>query len=595
MTGFPIAGFPIRMRFTFLVMALAAAPIAFASEKLTPAYFTNGALEQHLRQLVLAHSDSLRMRTLTTTRRQRPVWLIEAGRGTDAERAQRPAMLVVAGIEGNDLAGTTAALVWVSHLLNAENERSRKLIENTTFYVLPRLNPDAAESFFAHPKWERLTTDRPHDDDHDGLLDEDGPEDLNGDGLITWMRVEDGEGDYFPDPAEPRLLVKADRAKGETGGWRYLIEGRDNDSDEQWNEDALGGVNLNANFAHAYRFFAPDSGQHPMSELETRALADFVVDHPNIGIVFTFGAADNLIQTPEAKEERGARPPTSLQKDDLPYYRELGKTWREALGLKKELKGASQAGSFSDWMYYHRGRFSLAARPWSPALQVELAKGGDKPAEKASDEKDSADDKTKSESPAARPKDEPPKREADNRNEDDRAFLKWIDRSAPEAFVPWKAFEHPDFPGRKVEIGGFAPFARSNPPENLLAALAEKQAQFLTELAGKLPRLGVRKAEAKHLGNSVYEVVIEAENTGYLPTTLAQGEVTREVLPTRVILDVPDTAILSGAKRTSFERLEGSGGRREARSIIHAKGRDRLEAEVISTLGGTVRRAIPLQ
>ena len=31
-------------------------------------------------------------------------------------------------------------------------------------------------------------------------------------------------------------------------------------------------------------------------------------------------------------------------------------------------------GTFSDWIYFHRGRLSLAARPWSPALQLALGK-----------------------------------------------------------------------------------------------------------------------------------------------------------------------------------------------------------------------------
>src|SRR6185503_11696796 len=172
--------------------------------------------------------------------------------------------------------------------------------------------------------------------DHDGLVDEDGPDDLNGDGLITSMRIEDPEGEFILDPTDSRLLIKADKTKGEKGVWRLLSEGRDNDHDDEWNEDGPGGVNFNRNFPYNYKFFAPWAGLHQVSEIETRALADFVVAHPNIGIVFTFGAADNLIQTLKS-EAGGKRPPTAISDDDIPYYRELGKAWREELGLKKEL------------------------------------------------------------------------------------------------------------------------------------------------------------------------------------------------------------------------------------------------------------------
>ena len=184
------------------------------------------------------------------------------------------------------------------------------------------------------------------------------------------------------------------KAKPAAGG--LFQEGRDNDHDESWNEDGKGGVNLNRNFPCNYRFFAPWSGMNPMSEPVTRKLADFVVAHPNIGIVFTFGAADNLAQTP--KGEPAKRPPTAIHEDDLPFYRELGKAWREALGLKKELTAGSEPGTFPDWMYFHRGRLSLAARAWSPALQLELSKAKEaKPEEKPTADKTPANSDLKKE------------------------------------------------------------------------------------------------------------------------------------------------------------------------------------------------------
>jgi hypothetical protein len=560
-------------------------------------------LTRQLESLRAAHPGLVHLKQAAETLKKNPLWLAELGNGTEQERRHRPAMLLVAGIEGNDLAGTTSAVHWMRQLVAgyASDGAEKKLLDSTTIYIFPRLNPDGAESYFASPKRESFINTRPVDDDHDGLVDEDGPEDLNGDGLITWMRVEDPEGEYILDPAEPRLLMKADKAKGERGQWRYLIEGSDNDRDEDWNEDGVGGVNLNRNFPFNYQFFSAASGLHQISEIETRALADFIVDHPNLGIVFTFGAVDNLIQTPKG-EPGGKRPPTAIQERDLPFYRELGKAYRDAVGLKKELQGNSEPGTFSDWMYYHRGRLSLAARPWSPAMQIELAKsktekGSDKSkdASAASKSDPKTDEKKEAEKPAGDSKpDSKPPADADKRNEEDRAFLKWLDANAPESFVPWKTFDHPDFPGRKVEIGGFAPFARSNPPQKLLDEFAGPHARFLTSLADKLPRVGVQRADAKHLGESIYEIILKVENTGYLPTALAQGVTTREVLPTRVVFDVDKNDILAGVKSTSLGPLEGSGGITEVRCTLRAKGRAKLGVEVISALGGTVRTSIDL-
>lgn len=555
----------------------------------------NKALGKEIKDLARAHRKIVRAASATQTPGKNDVWRLDLGAGGDDERQQRPALLVVAGIEGNDLAGTASALAWAKSLAEAygSDENITKLLDTTTIYLWPRMNPDGVGHFFGKPRFESTTGDQPVDDDHDGLVDEDGPDDLDGDGLITWMRVEDPDGEFILDPAEPRLLMKADRTKGEHGAWRYLSEGRDNDGDKKWNEDGLGGVNLNRNFPYNFRFFAPWSGPHQVSDVETRALADFVVAHPNIGVVFTFGAADNLTQTP--KGEAPKRPPTEIQEADVGWYRELGKSWRETLGLKKELSGNAEPGTFSDWMYFHRGRLSLAARPWSPALQLELAKnkpGADAPKdEKPNDNGAKKEDSAKTEKAEQKPGDQG--KDTDSRNEEERAFLKWLDQNAKESFVPWKAFDHPDFPGKKVEVGGFAPFAKTKPPEKLSGDLVVRQGKFLTELAGKLPRIGVRRAEARHLGDLVYDVTVHVENSGYLPTALAQGNLTREVRPTRVILSVDEKSILSGTRSTSLDAIQG-GDAKPVRWIVRAKGLKQLDLEVISTLGGRTRTRIDL-
>jgi hypothetical protein len=561
-------------------------------------YQDNKMLTKQIKDLAKDHKKLVRAETAATTPGKNEVWRLELGAGTDEQRKQRPAMLVVAGIEGNDLAGTTIALAWARSLANSyeSDEKAKRLLDSTTIHLWPRLNPDAAKRFFLKPRVESLVNEQPQDDDHDGLLDEDGPDDLDGDGLITWMRIEDPDGEYILDPVDPRLLLKADRTKGERGAWRYLSEGRDNDADRAWNEDGLGGVNFNRNYPFNYRFFASGSGRHQVSEIETRALADFVVEHPNIAVVFTFSAADNLSQTP--KGEAPKRPPTALHEDDVAWYREAGKSWRDSLDLKKELTGGNEPGTFSDWMYFHRGRLSLAARPWSPAFQLELGKAktkedqGKAKEEKPKENESQKEDKPGSEKAAEKPADKG--KETDTRNEQDRAFLKWIEENAKESFVPWKSVDHPDFPGKKVEIGGFAPYARSNPPEKLLDDLAGKQGKFLTELAGKLPRIGVRKTEVKHLGEAVYDVTMQIENSGSLPTTLAQGGLTREVHPTRVVLKAEPKNLLSGKGTTMLNAIQ-PGEAKEVRWVIRAKGQPKLEVEVISMLGGRVQTSLELK
>jgi len=592
--------------FTLISLFTMTAKVAPAAE-----YHNNKSLAKQLVSLAEQNPDFVRVDGIARSIGKRRVWLVEVGKGPEQDRKTRPAVLVVAGIEGNDLIGSSVAVSWLEYLIEQYETDAgiTKLLQTTTVYIIPRLNPNAAEHFFNEPKFETSCSDKPVDNDHDGLIDEDGPEDLNGDGLITWMRIEDPEGEYILNPADERLLIKADPLKSEVGAWRYLTEGIDNDHDELWNEDGLGGVNFNRNFPYNFDFFASDAGVHQVSEAETRALADFVIDHPNIGVILTYGAADNLLKTPKGAPPPGRREPmTAIHEDDLGYYRAMGELYRKALGLGKELEDTSCPGTFSDWMYFHRGRLSLAAKPWSAAIAVELSKADEKNKESTKEGVEKAEatseheeaEQEKEASPESeledekKDKDKNSKDDKDKRNEKERQELKWFDENAPQVFVKWQAIAHPDFPNQRVEVGGYSPFALTNPPAQMIEQIAAKHTDFLTMVAQRLPRIGIRKVESRHLGQSVYEVKIQVENTGFLPTSLAHGQTTQEVYATRLIIDLDDKFFLSGTRITNLPLIRGSGGMEEVRYILRASDRRKIDFNVISILAGQVTGTIEL-
>jgi hypothetical protein len=534
--------------------------------------------------------------------------LLILGGGTSEQQAHRPGLLIVAGIEPNDLAGPVSALAAADALLTeaSTNDAKRSTLESIVVFVVPRLTRRDS-GWHQQPAEERQATDSPPvDDDHDGWIDEDPAEDLDGDGRITSMRIMQPAGEHLIDSAEPRLLFKADPAKGEVGAWRLLPEGTDNDHDEAWNEDPPGGVNLNRNFPFNFRFFGETSGKHPLSETESRALADFVIAHPNIAVVFTFGAVDNLTQPPKAEAEK-KRPITAVNPDDLPWFKELGHAWRQSLLLEKELPGTSEPGALSDWIYFHRGRLSLAGRAWFPGLALAAFHSRTNAAQAAAAARSTNEvrapatswtvtntanaqhtpDAKAGEKTAGKP-------DADKEREETRAYLRWLDTHAPGGFVQWNRIEHPDFPGQTVETGGFAPWARTNPPESLLAELARRHAAFLVELAGRLPRVEIRETIVKPLGNGVFDVEIEVANSGFLPTVLAHGEVSREVTPTRAVLHLEDATFISGSRSQRLGPLAGGGGNARVRWVIMAPAGSHAEIEVISAMAGRKRGIVPL-
>lgn len=218
----------------------------------------------------------------------------------------RPAVLVVANSEGVHLPGTEAALQLAEDLLTAYGRDKvwTDFLNRNTVYVIPVLNPEAAGAYFSKPLLERTYNSRPVDEDNDGLVDEDGPEDLNGDGLITMMRVKSLEGRWIIDPKEPRLMRLADPKKGEKGEYLVYTEGLDNDGDGQINEDGPGGVELNRNFPHDFEYFQKRAGLYPVSEPETEALLRFMFDHNNIAMVINFSTENNLLNMQQTGQAR---------------------------------------------------------------------------------------------------------------------------------------------------------------------------------------------------------------------------------------------------------------------------------------------------
>ena len=224
--------------------------------------------------------------------------------GLDPE--SRPAAFIAANIEGVHLIGTEAALALCEKLLKGygTDKAITEIIDTRTVYIAPLLNPDAAGAFFSRPQFERATNIRPVDEDLDMQVDEDGPDDLNKDGLITQIRVKDPEGKWLPDPKEPRLMKMADPQKGERGIYQVYSEGLDNDGDGEYNEDPAGGVELNRNFPHDYEHNVKAAGLYPVSEPESLALVEFLANHRNIALVLTFSTENtilNLQQTGQAK------------------------------------------------------------------------------------------------------------------------------------------------------------------------------------------------------------------------------------------------------------------------------------------------------
>lgn len=532
-----------------LALLLLLPPQSPAPDATSGALLDQRELQAACARLASEHPREATILPLVDTPGGRRVDIVRIARG-DLQPG-RPAVLVVAGLDG-PLAWTSGvALEAARELLSSRDAEVRRLLSQATLYVVPRANPDACEARFATPLLEQRASARGGDDDRDGAEGEDAPGDVDGDGQVLQMRVPDPDGEWLVDPRDPRAMRKADRAKGEVGTHRIMPEGRDSDRDELAGEDPLLDVVLNRNFPQGWREHALESGAWPTSLAESRALCDFVLAHPEIVAVVSYGDLDNCTDRPRSRDDwprRSASPSEGIPAADADAMALLVK--RSGVKFTGQSRG-SDGGTFQAWVQAQRGQWSFHANLWSLPLDAEAPKVEGAP-----------------EPPADLP-------EAG----EDAKRLRWIDREKESArFAPWRAFQHPDL--GPVEVGGFAPFALVEPPREARARIAGEQARFLATLLRELPRPRVARFAAKDLGAGLLQVELELRNDALLATRTQVAQRTGGVRALRVRLQLPsDATRLAGPAEAQVD-LPGLGGKAELTWLVRGVDAEDLVVEV---------------
>ncbi|HLG40061.1 MAG TPA: M14 family metallopeptidase, partial [Chitinophagaceae bacterium] len=407
----------------------------FIASKAQTGYNNFSQQTSRINALAKNYPQLAKVRSLTKTAAGKDIWQITIGSGNTETK---PAIAVVGGAEGHYIISTELAIGFAENLLQSSNTDSIKaLLNKTTFYVFPNMSPDAMEQYFASLQYERQGNTTSTDDDRDGKTNEDGYDDLDGNGKITMMRVESPIGDYKTNPDDARSLIKADVNKGEKGKYIIYTEGSDNDKDNNFNEDGEGGIWFNKNFTYKIPSFSQGSGEFAVSENESRALLDYLFEQFNVYAVVSFGSNNNL-STPYTFNAATANQTLigSWLQQDVKADSMVSDLYNKTLNMKDAPKTTAAGGDFLSWAYYHYGRYSFSTPGWwVPKTKPDSTKG-----EKAFTNDD----------PVAN-------------------YLRWANQQGiTSTFTEWKIILHPDFPGQKVEVGGVDPFVLINPPYKLV-------------------------------------------------------------------------------------------------------------------------------
>ncbi len=547
-------------------------------------------LTELLRAFAAEYPKLIGLESIGHSHEGRDIWVLTVSNRSTGEAADKPAFWVDGNIHSTEVAASVACVYFLKYLVEGHGKDPdiTRALDTRAFYLCPRMNPDGAEWALADkPKYVRSSTrSYPYDEEAiEGLT----VEDVDGDGRILQMRIADANGLWKAHPQESRLMIR--REPTEVGGiyYRILPEGRleGYDGFTLKVKKPRQGIDLNRNFPGNWRqeFEQLGAGPFPTSEPEVRAVAEFVVGHPNITGGVAFHTWSGVLLRPFDH-----LPDTEMHAEDLWHYQRVGAKGTELTGYPSisvyhefRYHPKQVIGGAFDWVYDHFGMFSWVVEIWSPMREAGL-------------EKYLYVDWFR---------DHPP--------EDDLKVFRWSEEKlGGMAHVDWKPFHHPEL--GPIEIGGWNRFhAFGNPPLQLLEREVARFPKWLLWQALQSPKLELVVADAHALGDGTWRIRLVVQNTGWLPSYVSKRALERKVVR-GVVAEIclpAGAALATGKRREDIGQLEGKAykhtgisfwpdyhvtdDRAKIEWIVRGKTGDVVEVVARHERAGTVRASVPLR
>ncbi len=519
-------------------------------------YYTHGELNDWMERLEQAYPGFVELEEIGRSYEGRPMVVMHLTNEATGAADDKVAMWVDGNVHGNEVQGGEAAIYLAWWLLEhyQDNQRARALLDERAFYILPSQNPDGRDHWFEAPNTGSSSRSgkKPFDNDRDGLVDEDGYDDLDGDGEIGSMRkkVPLGEGTHYLDPDDPRVMVPV-RGSDKKGDWLMLgSEGIDNDGDGRTNEDGPGGYDMNRNWPSDWQppHLQYGAGDYPLCYPETRAIADFILARPNIGAAQSFHNTGGMLLRGPGDETVGPYPASDVRAYDalgeegemmLPFYRYMI-LWDDLYTVH---------GGFVNWTYEGLGIFSFTNELWSSPQYF----GGQR------------------------------ERSGENWWTTNRKNqLDWNDSvMLGELWIDWHEVEHPLY--GTVEIGGFKRQHGRVAPSFMIEEMLHRNALFCARHAEEMAEVVIESAVATPIGDGLRRVVVTLVNDKVLPSRSAWAGQKGIGTPDRVTLSGSGIEVLAGGVLTDpwhperFDMVEHDPHRIRLEYGVPGKGRVRLQ------------------
>lgn len=450
-------------------------------------YYTAEGLAALSKKMADAYPDLVKRKSIGKSTEGRDIWMMAITNYKVGDADRKPGFYVDGNIHSNEIQGAEICTYTAWYLTEnfGDIDYITNMLNDRIFYIVPTINPDARNNYMkeantgSSPRAGMI----PMDDDRDGLFDEDGLEDLDGDGSVTTMRRKNPNGNMIVDPKDPRMMIEIGPDDVVTAErYEYLgSEGIDNDGDGEVNEDRPGYYDPNRDWAWKWQpdYIQRGASKYPFSAPETRAVADFVLSRPNIAGAQSFHNSGGMIlRGPGAEEDL-----STYNRADIAIYDAIGKKGERMLPgyryltVYKDLY--SVFGGELDWFYGSRGIYTFTNEIFSSFAYY----------------------KTES-------------RDRDQMYEFEKDLL------MGDAFTDWKPYNHPTY--GEIEIGGFRKNIGRATPGFMLEEELHRNMAFTFYHAFHMPRLSVNNVKEKSLGGGLTEITAYIKNERLIPTHASQ-------------------------------------------------------------------------
>ncbi|MCU0366114.1 MAG: M14 family metallopeptidase [Bacteroidales bacterium] len=461
-------------------------------------YYSYDQVTEALKALNTAYPGLTTLEQVGKSEEGRIIWALTINNPKTGAPLTKPGIYADGNIHGNEIQAGEVCLYLANRLLTnyGKLKEITEVVDRNAFYIIPVVNVDGRVHFFSDGNTPSSNRGLriPLDDDRDGLFDEDGPDDLDGDGNITAMRMRDTLGTMKSDPEDPRLMVPV--KPGEKGEWTTLgQEGIDNDGDGRINEDSEGYVDGNRNWAYNWSppYAQNGAGMYPFQGTGIRAIAEWMMARPNIIMVFAFHNTGGMYLRGPSFKSAG-----ELPQGDISVYNYLGQKIEKIVPGYKYLISWKDLyttyGDFTDFTNNLLGSYSFVGELFQVETETFDGTMMRKEAERS----------MFGASPEA-----------------DRQRLQFNDHvTQGELYKDWKPYKHPVY--GDIELGGWVKMSSRLPHPFMLQDLVHRNASAVIFAAGNTPDVEMDVFEVKKIEGDLWRIRVRLVNDGAMPSVTFQ-------------------------------------------------------------------------